>query len=160
MSTIDVGLVSKATMNEEDLSRIRQVEALLQNRASGTPVQRMPSAEIQQLIQAAGIIGGGRAEGLSDGESLGRFIRSLVRERDIRDGGAPARAEMAEMDLQGRGLEADDIEVKNEQEMLLDREAFGYVDQDEADAAYGQKRDGNAYADNQRRSPKARQMRR
>ena len=73
-------------LTPEELARNEQVGALLRNRAGGAVPRRMPSAEIEQLLQAAAIIGGGRAEGLSDGETIQRLVRGLVRENDRRQG--------------------------------------------------------------------------
>ena len=96
----------------------------------------MPNAEIEQLIAAAEIIGGGRAEGLSDGQTIQRFIRQLVGERDRR-GPSTERQEsalrnrliQAERDLVGRGMAADETDSLDLAGLLEAEKEFGFNDE-------------------------------
>ena len=119
-------------LTPEELARNEQLGALFRNRAAGGVPRRMPDAEIEQLIQAAAIIGGGRAEGLEDGETIQRFVRQLVNENDRRAGGVTARANQAESALKAAGLAPDDLEAKNAQEILRDDADFGFAYEDDA----------------------------
>jgi hypothetical protein len=122
-------------LTPEELARNEQLGALFRNRAAGGVPRRMPDAEIEQLIQAAAIIGGGRAEGLEDGETIQRFVRQLVNENDRRGGGVTQRANQAESALKAAGLAPDDLEAKNMQEILQDEANFGFAYEEDAQLA-------------------------
>ena len=120
-------------MNTEELG---QLVGLLGKRAGEVKSPRgLPDSEIEQLIQAAALIGNGRAAGRTDEQIIGQFARKLLRERDKRIGAIDYRAEQAEKDLIARGEAADDIPVKNRGEMLADEAVFGFADQLDAAAA-------------------------
>ena len=143
-----------------DSQQRQQIVGLLGKRAGEVKNPRkLPDSEIEQLLQAAALIGNGRAAGATDEQIIGQFARKLLRERDNRVGAVEYRAQEAEKDLIGRGLAEDDIPVKNNAEMLQDEKVFGFYD--EADAAAAE--DGEFRRDRQENFRKqlrdARQMR-
>jgi hypothetical protein len=120
-----------------DSNQLGQIAGLLNKRAGqgGNPRQ-LPQAEIEQLIQAAALIGNGRALGGTDEQVIGEFARKLIRERDRRvQSDIPAMIEAAEADLVARGQDVDDIEVKSQREILNDQKEFGFAFEDDAQLA-------------------------
>ena len=146
-------------LTPEELARNEQVGALLRNRAGGAVPRRMPNAEIEQLLQAAAIIGGGRAEGLSDGETIQRLVRGLVQENDRRQGGATERAGAVEKALIAEGLAADatpDVDIRD---VLASEAEFGFNDEKEARLAQEAGRKVDNYDGMRARIRNARNMR-
>ena len=119
-------------LTPEELARNEQIAALFRNRAGTGVPRRMPTAEIDQLINAAAIIGGGRAEGLEDSETIQRFIRKVVNENDRRRGIGKGRERAIAADLKEQGLEPDDLNAKNLQEILKDEAEFGFAFEEDA----------------------------
>ena len=131
-------------LTPEEIRANQEAEAFLrENQAGRRTLRKMPYSEIKDLIAAAAIVGNGRAEGLSDGETIARFARELANENDRRRGVTPERIAAVERDLREQGLAPDDLEAKNAREMLQDEAIFGFAD--EEDAFLAQDGDGKRY---------------
>ena len=94
-------------------------------------------AEIEQLIQAAALIGDGRRQGMDDGGILGGFARELIKERDRQQGGVGDRIRGAADVLRNENFGMDEADMKDEAQMIRDRELFGFGDIEEAELAQG-----------------------
>ena len=105
------------------------VNAIKEPAARGVNPRKMQQEEIEQLIQAAALIGNGRARGGTDEQIIGEFARKLIRERDRRVGGVSDAGAAAEALLKAEGLAADTSDLKSQAEILRDEAEFGFGDE-------------------------------
>ena len=128
----------------EDLTpEQQQVISLLRNRRGGANPRSMGNPEIEQLLEAAAVIGEGRLDGLTDAESLGRFIGQLRNQANQRPELRDARAEAALQLLKDEKLVESDTVAKSEGEIIAEREAFGFGDEKEARLGVGDDKKGD-----------------
>ena len=128
----------------EDLTpEQQQVIGLLRNRQRNINPKSMGSTEIEQLLEAAAVIGQGRAEGLDDGAALSRFIGQLRNQANQRPELRDARAAAALKQLKDEKLDESETVAKSEGEIIAEREAFGFGDEKEARLGVGDARKGD-----------------
>ena len=111
------------------------VNALKEPAAQGVNPRKMQQEEIEQLIQAAALIGNGRARGGTDEQIIGEFARKLVRERDRRGNFNEGQGSAVERLLKAEGLAPEDIDAKSNRQILQDDAEFGFAFEDDAQLA-------------------------
>ena len=134
-------------LTPEQIQQLRAFQSGIgTGRSARRAVRAANNSQISELIEAARIIGAGRASGLTDDETITALARELVREDDRRLAKDPemrsARQKLAEADLAKKGFAMDERDLKGSGQILReDNENMGYADYAEYEAA---QREGKA----------------
>lgn len=110
-------------LTPEQIQQLRAFQSGIgTGRSARQAVRAANNSQINELIDAARILGAGRANGLSDDETITALARELVREDDRRLAKDPemrsARQKLAESDLVKKGFAMDERDLKGSGQIL------------------------------------------